>query len=140
MTHISKHSKTASNLLLLILLGTLCAQTFSLRVASTSKSLSASESESLVTSTLESNSGSSTLITLSSTAMTWFSCVSPIQDNNWSYSKGFKKITCAGKTYVGPYGQDGKITSPTFLVAPHHGIIISFQLALIDSWIPKPSE
>ena len=134
MTHISKHSETASNLLLLILLGTLCAQTFSLRVASTSKSLSASESESLVTSTLESNSDSSTLIVLSSTAMTWFSCVSPIQDNNWSYSKGFKKITCAGKTYVGPYGQDGKITSPTFLVAPHHGIIISFQLALLDSW------
>ena len=99
----TKLSKSTSKLLLLILLGTLCASSVSTE-------------------------------TLSSTAITWFSCFSPIQDTNWTYSKGFSTITCAGNTYVGPYGKDAKITSPTFSVGPHHGIIVSFQLGLMDSW------
>lgn len=122
-----------SKLLLFILLGTLCAQSFSLRVASTSQSLSMSELDSSLDSTLESSSFTSA-VTLSSAATTWFPCFSPTQDNSWSYNAGFSKFTCAGNTYVGPYSKGAKITSPTFTLGPHKGIIVSFKVAFLDSW------
>ena len=122
-----------SKLLLFILLGTLCAQSFSLRVASTSQSLSMSELDSSLDSTLESSSSTSA-VTLSSTAITWFPCFSPTQDSSWSYNAGFSKFTCGGNTYVGPYGKGARITSPTFSVGPHNGIIVSVKVAFIDSW------
>ena len=63
-----------------------------------------------------------------------FSCSSPAEDDSWTYTSGYKTIECNGNNYVGPYGK-GDSMSATFATSDsHNGIIVSFQLALLDSW------
>ena len=137
MAQASKNSKLASKVLLLVLLSTLFAQTISVRVSSKSQNLSIVNLPTLDPSDVLSMvtfSSSTTKVPLSTTPTTWFSCSSNIQDTNWIYSPGYNTITCAGNTYVGPYGTGAKIKSPTFSIGNHLGIIVSLKVAYIDSW------
>lgn len=63
-----------------------------------------------------------------------FSCVQPEFDESWSYLPYYKTTACAGNIYVGLYGSGGEISSSLAISETHKGIIVSFALALVDSW------
>jgi hypothetical protein len=58
------------------------------------------------------------------------------EDTRWLYSSKYKTITCSGTryNYVGPYGARESISTYFPSLQFHKGIIISFNLAFIDSW------
>lgn len=64
----------------------------------------------------------------------FFSCSSPALDEGWSYSPYYTTITCGDNTYVGGYGTDGQISAVLDISDDHKGVIVSFKLALLDSW------
>lgn len=63
-----------------------------------------------------------------------FSCSAPENDTAWSYSPAYQTVNCSGNTYVGGYGKNGEIRSVFSIPDQHNGIVLSFKLALIDSW------
>ena len=68
------------------------------------------------------------------TGETFFSCSEPALSEYWSYSPYYETITCKGNTYVGGFGNGGYITAVLSVPDEHKGIIVSFNLALLDSW------
>ena len=146
ITFVRSGSITAK-LLPLILLGMLYTQVFSLRVSSKTQGLSALDTslEATLESALEATFGSSLDLTLesssstsnmalNSTPISFFSCSGPIQETGWSYSAGFKTISCGGSTWVGVYAKGNSITSPQFSVGAHRGIVVRLSVAYVDSW------
>ena len=134
MTKVSNQRKSASRLLLLVLFSTLCVQAFSVRVSSTSKSLSTLESSSETS--LESR-GSTPVVAISNTGTTWFPCSSRYRDHeskDWNYNIGYSKINCGDNGLVGGYGSGESMISPILSFDSHRGVIVSFKLAFIDSW------
>jgi len=73
---------------------------------------------------------------ISTTTITYFACDNQGRYTGWTYSPSYSSISCPGTgfSYLGPYGSGGKVTSPALSLATHSGIIISLQLAFIDSW------
>jgi len=73
-------------------------------------------------------------IIINETARNFFPCVKAVNDEAWTYNQGYATIKCNGNNYLGPYGYYGAVTSPNFLLGVHNGIIVSLQLAFIDTW------
>ena len=66
-----------------------------------------------------------------------FSCSSPAADLEWTYFPAYSTINCSGSYFLGGYSHSGKVFSSLRVPTPHKGIVLSFQLALINSWEDK---
>lgn len=64
----------------------------------------------------------------------YFSCQSPTEDNEWTYEPAYNTINCSGNTFVGAFGNNGKINTILLTSDSHNSIVVSFILAFIDSW------
>lgn len=63
------------------------------------------------------------------------SCEAPTEDLQWIYAPAFDTITGSnGNTYVGEFGAAGNMISKLRVPLGHSGIIVSFKLALFDTW------
>jgi hypothetical protein len=63
------------------------------------------------------------------------------EDTRWRYSSKYKTITCSGTryNYVDRYGSGESINTFFRSLGYHKGIIITFNLAFIDSCDGEPS-
>ena len=64
-----------------------------------------------------------------------FACASPAFDPAWTFVPGFATTTCSnGNTYVGGFGKGGVVNTTVYTLGGHRGAVVSFKLALFDSW------
>lgn len=79
--------------------------------------------------------GAATELTDTSTsASNLFSCLAPASASGWTFTPNFTTITCSGNTFVGGFGSGGSIETTYNISETHQGVVVSFKLALIDSW------
>lgn len=62
-----------------------------------------------------------------------FPCKAPAMDPNWFYTPYYITTGCAGNTYV-YFGAGGYMNTVFSISQAHKGIIMTFNLAFIDSW------
>ena len=64
-----------------------------------------------------------------------FSCTSPEKHINWIYTPSYQTASCSnGNIYVGGFGAYGSLVTELRTDVPHHGLIVSFKLALFGTW------
>lgn len=72
---------------------------------------------------------------LNAAALRTLSCEKPHEDLTWIYTPSYSTVKCSSvEHYVGDFGQGGSLKSTLRVADPHLGLVISFNLAIFDTW------